>query len=123
MGGRLRRAHAAGMDVRDQVAVRVGVAGLRPVGHVRREAVGGRQAGAFSDQEDGHSGGEHLADVVEDSDAAVSGDKGLAASPAASLRAFREGRQQVRDLTDDRGDGKSVTDGDLEIGLAWAAGE
>jgi hypothetical protein len=61
--------------------------------------------------------------VVEDSDAAVSGDKGLAASPAAGLRAFREGRQQVRDLMDDRRDGKSVTDGDLEIGLAWAAGE
>src|SRR5262249_37911239 len=49
-------AHPAGVDVRDQVAVGVGVPGPRAVGEVRREALGGRQPGPLADEQHHHRG-------------------------------------------------------------------
>ena len=75
---------APGVDVGDQVAAGVVVAGAGAIGHVGREALGGRQPGPLADQEDDHGRVEQLADVVEHADAAVADEERPAEPPAAA---------------------------------------
>lgn len=69
------------MDVGDQVAVGVGVARFWRVGHVGGEAFGGGKAWAFTDEKDDDAGGEQVADLVHQANAAVANDEWLAEGP------------------------------------------
>ena len=62
---------SACVDVGDAVALGVGAADARGVGEVDPEAVGRGQAGALADHDDDEPGGEPLADLVAERDAAL----------------------------------------------------
>ena len=86
-----------GVNVRDQVAPRVGVAGARAMGEIRGQALGGREAGAFADQEHDDLWIELFADVVEHADSAVTHDERMTDLPATIRGRVEQLRQQRRD--------------------------
>jgi hypothetical protein len=104
------------VDVRDEVALRVGVAGPRAVGQVRRQALRRRQPRPFADQQHHHGRVEQFAHVVEHADAAVADDERPAEAPAALGRAALQQRQQPRYRGGHRGDGQAVADDHLHVG-------
>src|SRR5690349_10821716 len=61
--------NSAGVDVRDQISVGVGLSRARTIGHVGGEALGGCESGTLPDQQHGHTRLKEIADVIENSDA------------------------------------------------------
>src|SRR5271168_715675 len=112
---------AAGVDVGDEVAVGVGVAGAGFVGHVSGEAFGGGEAGALADQEDQDTGGEQVADVVHDAYAAVADSEGLTDGPGVGAGMLVQKRKQGWDLSAYGGYREAVADYDLDVGGFGAA--
>ena len=72
---RVLGAHAASVDVRDEVAIGVGVGRFRTVRHVGGQAFSGCQPRSFADQEDGNFGDQQVANLVENSYPAVTNHK------------------------------------------------
>jgi hypothetical protein len=73
---------ALGADVGDAVAFGVGASGSGRPGEVGSEGVGGAEAGALADEEEGEVGVEGLADGVGDGDAGLLGDDDRGEAPA-----------------------------------------
>jgi len=108
------------MDVADEVAVRVGLAGSRGVGEVGREAARGLQAGALADEQDREPASGDGADVVEDPDPGVLHEDRHAEAPAA-------GHGRGVDSVDDGGAAlgervrrEPVPEDQLDVGAAGA---
>jgi len=128
LGGEIRDARggvfdaeAARVDVGDEIAVGVGLAGAGSVGHVGGKAFGGGEAGAFPDQEDDHAGREKVADGVHDADTGVAHNEGLAHGPTTISKLLLEQREQNWHLRGDCGAGEAVANHNLDIWRFWAA--
>lgn len=89
---RVARLQAGVVDVGDQVAVGVGVMGLRAKRQIGRQAVRGRQAGAFADEQTVQTGPQAGAKMVENADASMVEKKWTANRPATFLSARDESR-------------------------------
>jgi len=72
------------------------------IGHVRREALDRREAGALADEQDDDLWIEKCADLVEDSHPTVMDGEGAADFPAALGRSLRQERHQRRNLRRNR---------------------
>ena len=63
------------------------------IGHIRREALCGQQAGPFSNEEHHDGRSEQLANIVQHPDTAIADGKGPAKAPATFFRTGMEQRQ------------------------------
>ena len=115
------RADAAGVDVGDEVAVGVGLAGAGSVGHVGGKAFGGGEARALSDQQYDHAGRKEIANVVHDADPGAPHDERLPDGPTESLYLLLKKLEEERHLRGDRSGREAVADNDLDVGRFGAA--
>ena len=104
-GGGFGDGNAAGVDIGDEVAVGVGVAGFWRVGHIGGEAFGGGQAGALADEQDEYAGGEEIADGVDNAHAAITDGEGLTQRPTAGAELIAKQGKQAGQLRGDGGNG------------------
>lgn len=110
------------MDVRNDVAVGVGVVGLGPMGDISGKTLRGCQTGAFANQQYSHPGTQQIANFIENTDAAVMDHDGAAYCPVPLFGSFVEEGKQRRDLGGDGGNGEAVADRNLQIAAGWAVG-
>src|SRR5262249_12053546 len=69
--GRLLVTNSASVDVRDEIALRIGMSRTRPIGKVSRQALRSGQSRSFADEQNNNFRIENIANIVEDSDAAM----------------------------------------------------
>jgi hypothetical protein len=101
------------VNIRNEVAIRVGVRSSGAVGHVSRKAFGSGQPGPLSNQENNNIGREQLADFIENSHAAVANEKRLADRLTALAAGRDQMRQKRRNLRSDCRNRKPIADRDL----------
>ena len=104
------------MDIGDQVPARIVVTVPWPVGHVGREALGGRQPWSFTDQEHHNGWIKNLADIVECTHPAVPDEKRLTKSPTSAVSFDCEQRKQRGNLGPHCRGRQSISNRDLKVG-------
>src|SRR5205085_2796461 len=111
---------AAGADVGDAVAIRIGATGRGGESEVSAEAVGAAEAGAFAEKHEADFGPEDFADLILQRDAGVARDDERCELPAA-LAQQREQRGEERFALGIRGErGKAVRNDDREVAARTA---
>src|SRR5256885_16937246 len=96
--GGLGVAYPCCVDVRDEVALSVGVARTRTPGEIGRQALCRCQSGPLADQQHDDLRIEQRADVVEDADATVTDEEDRPLTPAPARCSLAQQREKCRHL-------------------------
>src|SRR5262245_39394110 len=108
-------AEPTGVDVGDEISLRVGVPGSRAIGHVRRQTLRRRKAGPLADEQHYDARLQELADVIHDANAAVPHGERHARAPAVFRGSGEQPRQKLWHLHPDRTGRESVADDNLQF--------
>src|SRR5262249_12901722 len=98
----------------NEIALGVSMANSWPISKVCREAERRCQSRPLANEEHDHLRIERLANVVKDSDSAISDNKRLPESPTLRFGLFFQNRKQTRNLDGNSGCRQTVADHDLQ---------